>query len=297
VGSITAGNSVTFTYTTRLTSETVSQITGGGTTTTTTEVVRQSPTKSETPPPPSPPQQASAPPPSEARTLNVSKAEGGTPIMAALRSDGGAAEAKAIGMQTIVREAAPPSSEAAGLRPGEGSSAPSRSADAAPSLSPVLSAPADGGFRTAVLSGVSGIATGETIVVAKPIGEVIQLNRVSFAIPADAFAVARADSQVVLQATLADGRPLPVWLKFNPGTGRFEGTPPSGERGSIDIKVSARDSTGGQATQVFKMEVRGQGADAGTAVPTSRHAFAGKAGLAEQIRTARATAGRAARAG
>jgi hypothetical protein len=50
-----------------------------------------------------------------------------------------------------------------------------------------------------------------------------------------------------LQATLADGRPLPSWLQFDPLTGVLRGTPPPGFHGDLNIKVTAVDSAGHRA--------------------------------------------------
>ncbi|RAU20271.1 hypothetical protein CU669_19385 [Paramagnetospirillum kuznetsovii] len=254
----------------------------------------------QSPPPPAaePPKDAPKPPAateiSTPKIIKTGAAEGGTPIINALRGDGTSSDAKAAGMQTVVRESTTTQvSSSDGLsalsnRTSDGIAAPAstRGAESNIALSPNLSAPSDGGFRVAVAA--PGAATGgDAIVVARPIGEVVQTGRVSFGIPADAFAVAKADAQVTLQATMADGQPLPGWLSFNPTTGRFEGTPPPGQTGAIDIRVSAKDAAGAEAVQVFKMEVRGQGANADGLVGPSRHAFVGKAGLAEQIRAAK----------
>ena len=44
-------------------------------------------------------------------------------------------------------------------------------------------------------------------------------------------------------AVLANGKPLPGWLDFDPKTLTFSGTPPANWNGTIDIKVIARDGT------------------------------------------------------
>ena len=60
----------------------------------------------------------------------------------------------------------------------------------------------------------------------------------SFVVPADAFADIDGDA-LGLNATLANGDPLPSWLDFN-GAG-FTGTPPQNFNGSVDVKVIASD--------------------------------------------------------
>ncbi|WP_353930484.1 CHRD domain-containing protein [Okeanomitos corallinicola TIOX110] len=57
-------------------------------------------------------------------------------------------------------------------------------------------------------------------------------------------------------ATLADSSELPDWLKFNPITQTFSGTPTDGNVGSIDVKVTATDKDGFTATDIFSIEVQ-----------------------------------------
>ena len=69
----------------------------------------------------------------------------------------------------------------------------------------------------------------------------------SFALPKETFKHAGAKASVVLEARMADGKPLPDWLQFDPGTGRFTGRAPQGIQ-QIEISVIARDNSGGEAT-------------------------------------------------
>ena len=68
----------------------------------------------------------------------------------------------------------------------------------------------------------------------------------SFTLPKDTFKHADPKAVVVLEARLADGKPLPSWLQFDPGRGRFTGLAPQGVQ-EIEVRVVARDSTGGEA--------------------------------------------------
>ncbi|HTH15278.1 MAG TPA: putative Ig domain-containing protein, partial [Magnetospirillum sp.] len=157
-------------------------------------------------------------------------------------------------------------------------------------LAPILSAPNDGGFRVVVADSSRGGP--DSVVVARPIGTIeLSEGRVSFTVPADAFAVARADASVTLSATQADGRPLPSWLTFNARSGTFVGTPPPGDK-VVSIKVVARDNTGHEAAQVFKINVEhsGGGQRSGDATPHgggNRFVQAGRPGLAAQLHAAR----------
>ena len=59
----------------------------------------------------------------------------------------------------------------------------------------------------------------------------------SFQIPGDTFA--DPDGAILtLTAMLADGKPLPPWLTFDPSTLTFSGTPPENFNGAFDIKVT-----------------------------------------------------------
>jgi hypothetical protein len=56
-------------------------------------------------------------------------------------------------------------------------------------------------------------------------------------------------------ATLANGRPLPNWLVFDPATRTFHGTPGNGDVGTLNVKVTASDGHGGVAADVFGLTV------------------------------------------
>jgi len=54
----------------------------------------------------------------------------------------------------------------------------------------------------------------------------------------------RLDGQSVLQVTLADGRPLPPWLHFDPVAGTLDGTPPAHFGGTLSLQVTVLDVHG-----------------------------------------------------
>jgi Putative Ig domain len=81
----------------------------------------------------------------------------------------------------------------------------------------------------------------------------------SFKIPAGVFGHTDPKAVVTIQATLEDGSPLPSWLKFDAGTGTFTGKPPEGEKQELQIKVTARDTAGSEATVNFKLDVNENG--------------------------------------
>ena len=112
---------------------------------------------------------------------------------------------------------------------------------------------------------------------------------ISLQVPGDAFSYGGNASSLQLNATLADGRPLPTWLKFDPSTGRFTGTPPLGFEGTLNFKVSARDSQGHVAVQTFKIVVTKEGQNNQRAqLERGQQEPAGRPGLNEQIRSAHA---------
>jgi len=69
----------------------------------------------------------------------------------------------------------------------------------------------------------------------------------SFTLPKDTFKHADPKATVVLEARMADGKPLPAWLSFDPGTGRFMGRAPEGVK-QMEVLVVARDNTGSEAS-------------------------------------------------
>lgn len=77
----------------------------------------------------------------------------------------------------------------------------------------------------------------------------------SFAVPAGSFIDPNPRDRLELAATLADGRPLPRWMSFEPATGRFSGTAPAGGTGSWTLRVSARDGLGQVASDLFGLDV------------------------------------------
>lgn len=228
------------------------------------------------------------------------------PVLRAVRGETN--DAQALGMHTVIREAGPMGrNDSATALSGSGNPVLSGQVNislsstaalvGAPALAPMLSAPTDGGFRVAVVAdAVKTAALGE-IVVAKPIGVVEATNGVvSFTVPTDAFAVAKADTQVTLSAIQANGQALPSWMNFNPTTGKFEGTPPPGAK-AVEIKLIARDKNGREAVQVIKIEVKGGAVRDGNAsagkpgeAPVAKGqktGFNGRPGLTQQLAAAR----------
>ena len=72
----------------------------------------------------------------------------------------------------------------------------------------------------------------------------------SFTLPKDTFQHTDSRASVTLEARAADGKALPIWLNFDPASGRFTGNAPKGVP-ELVVRVIARDASGGEAsTQV-----------------------------------------------
>ncbi|WP_426074981.1 Ig-like domain-containing protein [Janthinobacterium sp. DSP2-3-3] len=74
----------------------------------------------------------------------------------------------------------------------------------------------------------------------------------NLSIPRDTFLSADG-SAPTLTARLIDGSPLPAWIRFDPVSGTFSGTPPSGVVTTLEIEVVARDAKGNEVKTVFKL--------------------------------------------
>ena len=77
---------------------------------------------------------------------------------------------------------------------------------------------------------------------------------VSVSLPASTFVSSDPGARIQVQAVQANGRPLPGWLRFNPVTGTFEGTPPPDFTGELNLRVIARDQNGHSAAVEVKLK-------------------------------------------
>jgi hypothetical protein len=69
----------------------------------------------------------------------------------------------------------------------------------------------------------------------------------------DAFVDADPGDVLRLAARLADGRPLPAWLRFDPRERRFSGRAPEGFAGELAIEVRASDVDGLEVASTFRL--------------------------------------------
>ncbi|UEM24124.1 Ig-like domain-containing protein [Skermanella mucosa] len=77
----------------------------------------------------------------------------------------------------------------------------------------------------------------------------------SFRLPSGVFGHSDPTAVITIEATLADGSPLPSWLKFDATSGTFSGTPPADTEGQLEIRVKARDNAGTEVVVDFKLKV------------------------------------------
>ena len=86
--------------------------------------------------------------------------------------------------------------------------------------------------------------------------QVVKLGQtMNLHLPADTFVHTQINETVLLQATQADGKPLPTWLRFDGKAGTLVGDPPAGWDRDINVRLVARDSHGREATTMFRIKV------------------------------------------
>ncbi|MBD2463127.1 cadherin-like domain-containing protein [Oscillatoria sp. FACHB-1407] len=74
-------------------------------------------------------------------------------------------------------------------------------------------------------------------------------------LPPGVFTDVDAGDRLTLNATLADGSPLPAWLSFNANTRSFSGTPDITDAGNLSLKVTATDNQGASVSDTFVLTV------------------------------------------
>lgn len=119
-----------------------------------------------------------------------------------------------------------------------------------------------------------GSAGEQSLFVFRGVSKAVSASETLFAfkVPRDAFGHTDAGAEVKLEATLADGSPLPGWLNFNADSGEFSGEPPSGTMPALEVMVVARDSAGREASLTFRPALAAE-APAAPAAPTGERAI------------------------
>ncbi|MEH1968191.1 putative Ig domain-containing protein [Nostoc sp.] len=80
-------------------------------------------------------------------------------------------------------------------------------------------------------------------------------TQLNFTIPENTFIDIDAGDSLIYTATLENGDPLPSWLIFNTATRNFSGTPTAVNLGQHNIKVTVKDISGDEASDVFVLTV------------------------------------------
>lgn len=114
--------------------------------------------------------------------------------------------------------------------------------------------------------------TADRLVLLQPVDAVVAAadRQVDWKIPPTMFSHSDPLASVQFSMTLANGQPLPAWLKFDARTGQVSGVMPAGFQGELTLRLTARDSQGHAVSTLIKLKA----ADAETAA---------RAGVAEQL--------------
>ena len=82
---------------------------------------------------------------------------------------------------------------------------------------------------------------------------IIEDQQTVIQVPPDIFVDSDPNQQLVYDAKLPDGTPLPSWLHFDANNLTFEGTPPLFSRGRVEITITAKDQYGNTAEASFSI--------------------------------------------
>lgn len=79
----------------------------------------------------------------------------------------------------------------------------------------------------------------------------------TLALPVGAFTDIDAGDALTYSASLANGEPLPTWLKLDQTTGTFTGTPTKTNLGNLQVKVNATDKANATVSNTFALDILG----------------------------------------
>ncbi|WP_220702196.1 putative Ig domain-containing protein, partial [Trinickia fusca] len=77
----------------------------------------------------------------------------------------------------------------------------------------------------------------------------------AYALPAGMFKPATAGDALAYTATLADGDPLPAWLRFDPIKQTLSGTPTDATTGTLAVKITATEAAGLASSTTLNLQV------------------------------------------
>lgn len=114
----------------------------------------------------------------------------------------------------------------------------------------------DGKEETIAYSGFTKVSNLDPVST-KPLAvrETTESVPIRFTVPAESFADGDPEDTLHFSATLANGKPLPSWLTFDPVTRTFSGTPSGADVGEIRVRVIADDRGNAPAHADFTLRV------------------------------------------
>jgi hypothetical protein len=74
-----------------------------------------------------------------------------------------------------------------------------------------------------------------------------------YQVPEDAFRHSQPGTQLNYEASAENGGTLPNWLRFDSAKLQIVGTKPQDSTGNIDVRITARDAYGNEASTVAKI--------------------------------------------
>jgi Ca2+-binding RTX toxin-like protein len=88
---------------------------------------------------------------------------------------------------------------------------------------------------------------------------IVTSSSFSYVLSPTAFTDVDAGDILTYSASLADGTALPTWLSFDAATKAFSGVPGLANLGTLDIKVTATDTSGATANDTFQLVINPSG--------------------------------------
>jgi hypothetical protein len=137
---------------------------------------------------------------------------------------------------------------------------------------PVLTSGAGSQLVAMSFDGGGGNFSGgaQLVVAAQPGSQQVEAGQeMNVQLPSGIFQHSDSSARTQVEATMADGSPLPSWLRFDNTSGQFSGSPPPGSSGVLDIRVSARDDKGNSANTQFQLRVNETQAATGASTPST----------------------------
>jgi len=99
------------------------------------------------------------------------------------------------------------------------------------------------------------VAVSPTLAQSLPDQQAVEDQEWAFTVPAGSFLGGSASEVLTYSAMLSDDSALPGWLTFDAVNGALHGMPGNGEVGTIEVKITASNSSGGTASDVFQLRI------------------------------------------